>query len=116
MDKEKILAMSREENKNMDEREKLVNDKSGIVGLMCMSVMCIILFSYKAFVLGENAYDLLALYASALMGTNFYQYKQLKKKSYLICGCVWMCLDVLRRGLAHPDHQSGVSAWTTDSY
>lgn len=34
MDKEKILAMSREENKNMDEREKLVNDKSGIVGLM----------------------------------------------------------------------------------
>lgn len=89
MDKEKILAMSREENKNMDEREKLVNDKSGIVGLMCMSVMCIILFSYKAFVLGENACDLLALYASALMGTNFYQYKQLKKKSYLIGGCVW---------------------------
>ena len=32
MDKEKILAMSREENKNMDEREKLVNDKSGLLG------------------------------------------------------------------------------------
>ena len=89
MDKEKILAMSREENKNMDEREKLVNDQSGIVGLMCMTVMCIILFSYKAFVLGENAYDLLALYSSALMGTNLYQYKKLRKKIYLIGGLGW---------------------------
>ena len=71
--------MSREENKNMDEREKLVNDKSGIVGLMCMSVMFVILFVYKSFVLGENSYDLLALYTSAIVGSNFYQYKQLKK-------------------------------------
>ena len=107
MDKEKILAMSREENKNMDEREKLVNDESGIVGLMCMSVMCIILFSYKAFVLGENAYDLLALYSSALMGTNLYQYKKAQEKDL---SHRRTRLDVLYCGLAHSDHQSGVSA------
>lgn len=95
MDKEQILAMSREENKSMDEREKLIYDKSGRMGLLSMTAMFIILFVYRSFVLGENSYDLLALYSSALVGTTFYQYKQLRKKQYLFGGCCWIFCSVV---------------------
>ncbi len=95
MDKEQILAMSREENKLIDEREQQVGDKAWRLGLLCMAVVFIVLFVYQTFVLGTNSYDLLALFSSALMGHSFYQYAKLRKRSFLFGGCCWMLCVIL---------------------
>lgn len=95
MDKEQILALSRKENKNMDEREKLVYDKATMSGFACMTVVFLVLLVVEVLMQGNSGYDLLALYSSALMGVNFYQYKHLKKRTYLFGSCCWTLCTVI---------------------
>ena len=50
MDREEILRRSREENRQMDEREKQISDKALKAGVACMSVVFIVLFFQQVFI------------------------------------------------------------------
>lgn len=45
MEKEKILELSRDENRDMDERESHIDDESAYIGLLCVLILS---FAYHA--------------------------------------------------------------------
>ena len=89
MDREEILRRSREENSQMDEREKQISDKALKAGVACMSVVFIVLFFQQVFIVGGSGYDLLALYSSVLVGANYYRYVKLRERTSLFTALMW---------------------------
>lgn len=95
MDREEILAKSRNENKGLDEREKASLKQAGsrayaVGGMVCMAV---ILLSAVFDRFGSPAtYAAWAVYLS-MAGTTFVtKYGALQKKHELILGCFYLVL------------------------
>ena len=64
MDRERILAASRAENRRGDERARHIDYESFTVGAILMAAVFAVLY----FVRGEEAYDLLALFFTLYAG------------------------------------------------
>ena len=82
MNKEEILARSRQENQDGDERERTLSMKAKAAGAIGMAIMFVILVCVKM-ARGQNVYDLLALYFSFFAASDIFQYRLIKEKKYL---------------------------------
>ena len=102
MNKDEILAMSREENKDKrkDPYELEVASKSSNVALIVSAIIAGILYLMEMIITGSENYSLWAVLCS--MDAVIYMYRgiKLKKKADIFCGIVWLILAVM----------SGVSA------
>lgn len=83
MNKEEILSKSRQENKQFDERERILSSQAMSYGVVGMAITFIILFFVQMPKEG-HIYNLLALYFSYLASANIFKYKLLKGKINLI--------------------------------
>lgn len=94
MNKNEILAKSREENKNQDEREKLAiakaSQKATFVGAIvcCIFIVLDIIFDRGIF------YPVYSIYLSMTGATLLFKYFYLKKKHELIFGIIELCIAV----------------------
>ena len=101
MNKEEILAKSRQENQYQDERDKMISAQAGTYGAIGMAVLFVVLFLIRLLMKGGTAYDLLAMYFGYLAVTNIYKSTLLKGKTeifaaviYSIITLVWLVLYV----------------------
>ncbi len=101
MNKEEILAKSRQENQYQDERDKMISAQAGTYGAIGMAVLFVVLFLIRLLMKGGTAYDLLAMYFGYLAATNIYKSTLLKGKTeifaaviYSIVTLVWLVLYV----------------------
>ena len=99
MNKEEILAKSRQENQYQDERDKMISAQAGTYGAIGMAVLFVVLFLIRLLMKGGTAYDLLAMYFGYLAVTNIYKSTLLKGKTeifaaviYSIITLVWLVL------------------------
>lgn len=82
MDKEKILAKSRAENKNQDEMERQLRIEGESFSVILTMLMGIFLLAWKRFH-GESCYDILAMFWCTSTGSAFYRIVMRKQKSQL---------------------------------
>ena len=68
MDRERILAASRAENRRGDERARHIDYESFTVGAILMAAMFAVLYLARRVFRGEAAYDLLALFFTLYAG------------------------------------------------
>lgn len=68
MDRERILAASRAENRRGDERARHIDYESFTVGAILMAAMFAVLYFVRRVLRGEEAYDLLALFFTLYAG------------------------------------------------
>lgn len=94
MNREEILEKSRQENKNGDERERVLSTKAQAYSMVGMAVMLIVLSCIK-FKKGESVYDLLALYFSSIASSEVFRYCLLKEKKYLYTAICYVLTSVL---------------------
>ena len=93
MKKEEILAKSREENRNEDEREKQLRMGSGIVSFAAMGVVGVILMFAEAIFLETELllHTVPLMLHVALCLFSWYMVAVSKKKTaWLICGIAWL--------------------------
>ncbi len=83
MNKEEILAKSRQENKQLDERERTLSTQATAYGITGMSIVFIILF-FVQMSKEKQIYNLLALYFSFVASQNIFRYRLLKGTQNLI--------------------------------
>lgn len=84
MEKDEILAKSREDWGVADEREKLLESSGAMVGLMVVFVGALVLSLAKTWVLHVPANDLLALAFLGMGSANLYQYAKTRSGRHLI--------------------------------
>lgn len=87
MDKEEILARSRQENKNSDERELQVKDKSIAFSYTVMIVMAAVFTSIRAGQ-GLPMMDLCATVCSSVCAGMAYRFFRTKKAEYCILALI----------------------------
>lgn len=83
MKKEEILARSRENWGEADEREKLLATSGAMVGLMVVFAGAVALSLVKTWVLHVPANDLLALAFIGMGSANLYQYVHMRSSQHL---------------------------------
>ncbi len=83
MNKDEILAISRKENKNGDERDMKHRDKSYAVSAAVASLVCIIIATVEEMVLERSAVDIWLIYV-AIEFTMALSGAILSKKKWLI--------------------------------
>ena len=96
MKKEEILAKSREENRNEDEREKQLRKNAGLAMLIAMSLTGGIL-SYAEIIFLETEillYGIQLMIFVSLGVQNWYFWATGKKKIHLVLGIFWVVLIV----------------------
>ena len=89
MDKNEILEMSRNENKNGDEMQKNIVVKAGnlgkLVGIIVAIVFAIIEMALTKKV-GAVSYVSLAIFKATICATDWYNFAKIKEKRFLIAG------------------------------
>lgn len=83
MDKEEILA--RVKNQGIDEREQQVMSQSFGFGAIVVVILCFIFSIIKA-IEGQRFHEFAIIIFAYLSASNFYQYKKIGEKKYLIVG------------------------------
>lgn len=95
MNREEILAMSRQENKNMDLVDKAVEDRSKTIAGMVMVSMCLLYHLVEMVILNRKNYgffSIAAVYPASLFIMKGIKFKDRGK---LITGIIWLALAVL---------------------
>lgn len=85
MDKNEILEKSREDNRNMDERFKLMQWRVSYIMLSVMMVVWAVLFLWDVSH-GQDTSVSFAIVMSGIAAMNFYQYYQFRYKTALGVG------------------------------
>jgi hypothetical protein len=94
MNKEEILAKSRQENRGGDERELQVKDKSMLWSYIVMVLMATI-FSFVHSERGLPMMDLTAIVAGSLCASMTYRVIKTKDKTYLLIAAMMLCVAVM---------------------
>ena len=94
MDKEKILAMSREENEKNDPFELDVANKANHFAGLGMAIVVFILYVANIFVKGEQDYGIWSIVAVSAAVKYVYTGKKLEKKDHLTLGILWSIIFV----------------------
>jgi len=87
MNKEEVLQQSRKDNKYMDEREERFYHTSfswGVIAMMSLAA----LFGIASAVRGGSMAGYSAIFWAYWAASSIYQYKNLKKKTYLVLGII----------------------------
>ncbi len=100
MNKEEILAKSREENKNQDIYEKEVLKEGGNAGAVAAGVLATIFFIVQIFTGGGMNYGLYAVVFSIPAAGFVVKYKNLRKKHELFVAVCYIII-VLMFSAAH---------------
>lgn len=85
MNKQEILEKNKRDG--LDEREQTVYSRSFGFGAVVVAILCLVFSIYRAFH-GEKFFEFGAIMTAYLSTTFFYQYKNLRKVTYLISGIV----------------------------
>lgn len=97
MNKEDILAMSRQENKYQDLYEQEVNVKAGTVALVAVGILCCVyaLLCNHLENRGYNGYTSILFVANA--ASNIYKAIKfkLKRKEYIVFAVMWSVMTVV---------------------
>ncbi len=94
MNKEEILAMSRQENKEKDLFELEVNKKASTVGIYVAAIICGLLFAAEIFICGTSNYGLWSIIAAINGGIYLYSGIKLKDKGKLTVGVMFALITV----------------------
>lgn len=89
MNKEEILAMSRQENKEKDLYEMQVSESSANIGLITGAIICALLFALEIFICGTTNYGLWSIVTGFNAAMMIYKGIKLKKKSSILIGIMW---------------------------
>ena len=92
MNRDEILAKSREENKNHDEMMLDVLKKAGEASSQIGLAVAAILFGVEAFFYNSYNYGILCIYFSIEASKNLVMYSKLKEKKQLLMGLLMSCL------------------------
>ena len=94
MNREEVLAKSRAENKDQDERDKLVSAQAANYSALGMTLV-FVLFSVIKISKGETCYDLLSIHFSYLTASQLFRYKLLGDKKELASALLWCCITAV---------------------
>ncbi len=89
MEKEKVLELSRSENRDADEREKFIDDESAYMGLLGVLVLSFVYMMFKIF---ENQpyLDMLSIMTAGIAVMSIYKYSKIPcKKLFLLMGIIF---------------------------
>lgn len=99
MDKEEILAKSREENRNGDERDREIANKASMYGFIGMSAAYVVMLLLEVFLKGRPGYGYMFMFSVFLLVSSISRYKMSGSKAMLfaavcwtICSAVWFML------------------------
>ena len=94
MNKEKVLEMSRQENKEKDLFELEVNKKASTVGICVAAIICGLLFAAEIFICGTPNYGLWSIIATIIGVIYLYSGMKLKDKGKLTVGVMFVLITV----------------------
>lgn len=99
MDKEEILAKSREENRNGDERDREIANQAAMYGFIGMSAAYVVMLLLEVFLKGRAGFGYIFLFSVFLASTGYSRYKLGGSKVMLLgsvcwtaCAVVWLIL------------------------
>ncbi|MBQ8194189.1 MAG: hypothetical protein IJZ47_02380 [Oscillospiraceae bacterium] len=95
MNKEEILAKSREENKNIDLVELEVMNKSKLLAGSISGNLCFILFLAQLLNTGNSNYALLAILTSYIAVNSIHKGIKLKRRSSVIFGVIFAAAAIV---------------------
>lgn len=95
MDKEKILEMSRKENKDRDIAALEADTKASKHAIVSGAIFAFILYVWQTIAKGENNASLLALMMFFNMAKQFSIYFNLKNKTNLVAAICWTFATVV---------------------
>jgi hypothetical protein len=99
MERMDILEKSRQENRNMDEREKEALAKAGQKGAAVGGLVCAFIILFEAIVSDFTSFSTWAVYLS-ITGTIFLvKYSILRKKHELLFGLLQLALAIILLGI-----------------
>ena len=86
MDKKEILDKNKKQNRNsLDEREQKIYNTSFGIGAVIVGVLCVV-FSIYRLCHHQMFYEFASIITAYLCTTFLYQYKNIRKNSYLAAG------------------------------
>lgn len=94
MNKEEILAKSRQENKEQDLFLLQINEKSWSIGSTCAWIYCIILFALSGFLTGALNYGFFSIIMVMKAGSYIYRAIKTKSKVLLCYGMIYILLTL----------------------
>lgn len=95
MDKEEILARSRQENRNGDERDREIASRATLFGFVGMSAAYVVMLLLEVFLKGRTGYDLIVLFSVFLAATSVSRYKMSGGKIYRFAAACWILSAVV---------------------
>ncbi len=95
MEKEKVLELSRDENKDADEREVRIDDESAFIGLLGVLVLSFIYMFFKIFN-GQAYTDMLSILTAGIAAMSIYKYIKIPgKKLFLAIGIIFTAATIV---------------------
>ena len=95
MDKNEILARSREENKKQDERDRMIADKAAKLGYSTGLIVCMVLVIVETAITGNANLGSWAVYMAMTTAALWVEYAYKKKKHQLVFGIIGSAVTVL---------------------
>lgn len=95
MEKEKVLELIRDENKDADEREVRIDDESAFIGLLGVLVLSFIYMFFKIFN-GQAYTDMLSILTAGIAAMSIYKYIKIPgKKLFLAMGIIFTAATIV---------------------
>ena len=94
MNKDEILAKSREENKNGDEREKTSRIKSSAISAAVGALLCMIFMIVEELVFDRHSIHLWIIYFGIQFTSNLLEYIEIKRRATLFA-CITFGIGML---------------------
>ncbi|WP_400203553.1 DUF6442 family protein [Candidatus Methanomassiliicoccus intestinalis] len=95
MEKEKILELSRDENRDMDERESHIDDESAYIGLLCVLILSFAYMLFKIFI-NQPYMDMLSILTAGSAAMSIYKYTKIpSKKFFLVMGMILLAATII---------------------
>lgn len=95
MEKEKVLELSRDENRDADEREVRIDDESAFIGLLGVLVLSFIYMFFKIFN-GQPYTDMLSILTAGIAAMSVYKYIKIPgKKLFLAMGIIFTAATIV---------------------
>ena len=90
MDKEEILAKSRQENRNGDERDREIASRSALVGFVGMSAAYVVMLLLEVFLKGRTGYNLIVLFSVLLATSGVRPDRLTRSQIYQFAAACWV--------------------------
>lgn len=95
MNKEEILAKSRQENKEKDLYELEVKNNASRIASIASLIICAVLYAAEIMICGNRNYGLWTIIAAFIAGTFLYTGIKFKNKKKIAIGVLWTVVAVI---------------------